>query len=350
MAGITGFTTNGIDRKTQPELLAELSDHLKAVLDENGNPVFGGCTTLDDPVANAGDPLVELGMATTASLHELWEGVENTFQNFDPSQASGYWLDTFHGCASGLTREPGESDAALQKRICERRNPAVPRFGVAASGLDGVSAADFVCTAYPPKIPAGSGMLVVKGEPDPDDIGDTWYYYAPPGKDLVGESFVDWVGPDGVCRRIRYQQACRVFVELCIVGRADPCGKYSLKDAAQTIIDDAKDQLSCRFGISVNGLEMMALGERLPGVFVQEIKVRRRPRQLVLAGTDGEPCADGVLVSIDGGDPEPWVSSNICGCCPGEVWCGDFECSTQLKPWEFPDFDAVFCVTEEATC
>ena len=350
MASLKGFISAGYDRKTQPELLEELNDKLKAATDGKGNPIFGGCTTLDDPIANAGDPLVEIGMASTASMHELHEAFEALTQNLDPSQASGAWLDTLHACASGLTRKDCETDAAFSQRICNRQRPGYPRIADQVSSLPGVSAAAFVFGPYEEKLASSDeGMLVIKGEATAEEIGEAWYNYAPPGKSLVGEQFVDWVGPDGVCHRIAYQPGCRVFVDLLITGYADPCAGVSLKDAAANMIEAAKDAYGCRFGGSLSGFPLIGAGEPVDGVFIQSVQLRRRPRQLALIGADGETCEDDATVVTIDKEEVPWIGSNICGCCPAEIWCKGWSDCLTFKPWEFPDFDPAFCETVPVT-
>ena len=349
MAGLFGKITAGFLRKTQPELLDDLNTHLKDAEDEKGFKPFSGCTTLDDPVAYAGDPLVELGMAVTGSTHELYEDVECLLQNMDPAQASGAYLDTMHACAAGVTRNECERDGSFRRRICNRRRPGYPRMAGQALTLPGVDGAELLNTPYPPKVGTGEAMLIVKGGVTTDELGDLWHNFKPPGLTLVGEESHEWTNPlDGICHTIPYQPACRIFIDILVCGYADPCGDATLKEAAMEIIERAKEAYGCIIGQSISGLQLAKLGCDIDGVIIQSVKMRRRAPQLVYSA-GGEPCEGDVSVILkEGEDAVPWVRSNVCGCCKGEIWKDEWFPSLDLRPWEYPDFDAAaFCQVRE---
>lgn len=352
---ITGLTSTGLDRPTFNELVAGINAHLKSVVGPDGTPCFGAETTLDDIEANAGDPLVELVTAFAASKHEIYELLEGLTQNLDPSQANEYFLKTLHACAAGLTLGPDEDIERFRARICDRRVPCVTRIEEALNDLPSVVCSGIVKGPYGDKIAAGETMLVVRGNPTAEELGNAWWKYLP-GENLTGDTSYNWDGPDGRCHKLFYQPACRVMFELLIYGEEDPCGDYSLKDAASQIIAAAKIAYGCDFGGTLSGPRLSTLLPiPLPGVAIQTIDIRPRPRQLVGA-VNGVKCEDdnAVLVTLDNNEePEQWTSASVCGCCPGQFWCENapWLCDYTLKPWEFPDFDIALCqTTSELKC
>lgn len=346
----SGLTTFGVVRKLMADLFIDFSQRIK----ENGS--FGATTTLDNPDAYPGDPLVSLAAAASASDHELWEIVEHFYSQLDPTQASGVYLQRFHGDRLGLTQGVTETEENFRTRILNhvRNNISrVSRITVAEADAN-VSCAEIVrsTTAAPLNgIAAPAAMLVVKGSPaDANDFAQSIY-------DAVDVSVHNWVGDqsgqattvNGGCLEHRWQEACPVVVDVRVVGYFKD--QFCVSTDADTVLATVLERLnaayaSCGFGTNLTSSELVLKIGEVGGFVVSRVDLRRRAKML---WGDGCDMSAAPVVTIDGTNVT-WASSQMCGYCAGETWCDDYFSCLALNAWEYPVFDAQFAsLAQDAT-
>jgi len=362
---LNGVTIFGVVRKRMDDLLRDFRDRLK--IDQNGNPstVFGAVTTLDNPDAYPGDGLVQLAAASAASDAELWEAVEFFYAQLDPNQSQGRYLERFHGIPRfGLawntaTQTQQEYEAQIRQLI----NSGADRFDVNVIALrqdDVICASQIFSTALNPieGLPAPSSMLVVRGQNvDYQALAQSIFNGSEFGLyDFLGDQSVQ-VNTDenGGCVNFRFQEACRIFIDIAVEGYRtnSACDvaitNEQIQDAVISTLKAFYDR--CEFGMAVTSSVLRGALGAIEGFTVTDVSVRRRAPQLYPLGCD---TSTATVVEIDG-TAALWAGDTPKGCtfCTAETWCLTRTDCVQLQPWEFPDFDSAFyalVVTEPETC
>lgn len=338
----TGLSNFGIVRKRMSDLYADFAERIKV------GGAFGPQTTLDAPDQFAGDPLVQLASAASASTHELWEAVEQYYNQFNIETASGVFLDQLHGFRAGVVRVAGQSDDDYRGAILSAIRDLPSRFdpvAVAVGQPDVECAAGIVstdangCRTY---------KLVIRGcKPDYEALAQQLYDFVDLGVyELTGDVLASVQTPAGGCVTYRFEEARPILIAVRVEGifQDDCSDNASVRAAINTALTAFSS--NCGFGGTFDASTLTLIAASIEGFDLRKVTVARRARQLVPEGCD----TSGLLQIELCGDSIAWASSNTCGADRGEVWCDDdFSDCALLEDGEYPIFNEQLIEIVEAT-
>lgn len=348
----SGFTSAGIVRKRMSEIFTAFASAIKEPTDPSDptSSAFPPQTTLDNPDAYPGDPLVAIATAHAASTHEVWESLEGLQNNLDPSTANESYLRLVHAPRFGISTNSNLSTEDLRALIVDRGCSGVPMASASQIALcvPSVECATVVRSTLQNPVdgmPVNTAMLVIKGEPNWNDLAYALFAGMDFGLfDLVGD--VQGVATNSVndlC--YRFQPACRVYAGLGIRARRNAgCGIFDGAFVRQTVAERLAAKYSgCGFGQYLSSSELIAEIGEIEGYVIESIGLQRRAKMLV-----GKNCADTAAPDVVIDDAlVSWSTSDLCGYCRGEMWCKTYSDCIALRPWEFVAFDLAFTAASE---
>lgn len=344
-----GLSTFGIVRKRMADLFSDFATRIK----ENG--AFGSQTTLDDPDNYAGDPLVAIASAASASTHELWEAVEFYYNQLDPNSAEGQFLQRLHADRFGINGT-SMSDEQLRSAVLTAAKTGVAMVTPTSLALADPAAkcAQLVLSkpnAPVPGLPAPGAMLVVNGNIDYDNLAQQLWERTDIGLyDWYGDTEAQVTTPNGGCITYRFQPACRVYIGVEVFGFTDTtaCDDLDPSTVATSVLaalEAAYD--GCEFGSRITNNRLRQILEAVDGFTFTGVRVKRIPKYLT-CDINSDEYGEIPTVTIDG-TPTVWSTDLACGFCAGDLMgCEDeYGLCVQLEPWEFADFELQFIEVTE---